>query len=527
MHRSGITRTPIAAATMTFSDSAVRKPFSARGTLEDPEEARKAAKREAAKARYRATAKAKRDARAVESIAAAIAGLRAELGMEGPSEYESPMAEYDALMEASRAKRQAGAKDRKCDAKLYEEWGDKNEADRDAMWPAHRMLIAASYAEMNARADAAKTEVKAARERAKEDARNARRDERADGQAERARQDAEYQAWPVATADERASARANARTTLTEKRKADRQLERESERKAELAEMVSGAPPDAPVSTFKWPTMPDIKPVAPEPMGAATRTLNRQITEAKQTEAISAGGPRQAEAARDVQVKQALKRFVRNRNLPEEMENLRRNLIAARVLSGMTAVEAAEKFGYENSTQISLIESGERPIPNDHRFLRQAAIVYFVSSDFLLGMSPHMEYDSKVTQQHALLRGTERLMTGIATTFAAVAGKLETEGPRQDDINCLTAAIERVESAIAVLRKHGLDDLRGSASLLNAVETLTGAAAPLRKSAKVYRGLSDYLDDVREGRMPVIPHLMERVNPEAMMRELIVGDDDE
>lgn len=214
---------------------------------------------------------------------------------------------------------------------------------------------------------------------------------------------------------------------------------------------------------------------------------------------------------RDVQVKQALKRFVRNRNLPEEMENLRYNLIVARVLSGMTAVEAADKFGYKNSTQISLIESGERPTPKDHRFLRQAANVYFVSCDFLLGLSPHMEYDSKVTQQHALLRGTQEIMEGIATLFTTsmIQFTHQTQ-PVAEDFTSVAAAVDRVESALTVLRKHGLDGLRGSATIVHAVEGLSTAVAPIRKKVERFKAIDLYFAEVKAGTMPAIPHLIDR-----------------
>jgi hypothetical protein len=91
-----------------------------------------------------------------------------------------------------------------------------------------------------------------------------------------------------------------------------------------------------------------------------------------------------------------LTRFMRNRNLPGELEDLRRKLIEARVMQGLTAVEAAEKFGYAKSTQLSLIETGKRPTPTDWRFLKQAAEIYAVSVDWLLGLSPNMEPDARV-----------------------------------------------------------------------------------------------------------------------------------
>lgn len=56
-----------------------------------------------------------------------------------------------------------------------------------------------------------------------------------------------------------------------------------------------------------------------------------------------------SDASREQHVKQALTRFVRNKAKPEELETLRYNLVVARVMAGLTAVEAAERFGYQRA----------------------------------------------------------------------------------------------------------------------------------------------------------------------------------
>jgi hypothetical protein len=218
------------------------------------------------------------------------------------------------------------------------------------------------------------------------------------------------------------------------------------------------------------------------------------------------------DAQRDAQVKQALRRFVRNKNKPEELETLRYNLIVARVLSGMTAVEAAGHFGYKNSTQISLIESGERPTPRDHQFLRQAAHVYAVSTDFLLGLSPHTEFDSRVAHQHALMRGAESILGQVAAQFAtAMIQYTNQTQPVQDDFTRVTDAAERIDRALTTMRKRfGLDDVQGSATLVAAATDLARAVAPLRQKVSHYRSIETYIDDLRSGRSTAIPYLTER-----------------
>lgn len=218
------------------------------------------------------------------------------------------------------------------------------------------------------------------------------------------------------------------------------------------------------------------------------------------------------DAERDAQVQQTLKRFVRDKSKPDELERLRYNLIVARVMSGMTAVEAAEKLGYSNSTQLSLIESGKRKIPDDRQFLVDAARVYSVSCDFLLGLSPHTEYDARVAHQHALMRGTESILGGIAAGFATVMIEFTRQTqPVPEDFQQVTMAAEKVDKALTLMRERfGFDDMQGGAPLLHAADELREAVEPLRQKLMRYRAIDSYFDDLRAGRMPPIPYLIER-----------------
>lgn len=218
------------------------------------------------------------------------------------------------------------------------------------------------------------------------------------------------------------------------------------------------------------------------------------------------------DAQREIQVKSALKRFVRNKNLPEDQETLRYNLIVARVNMGLTAVEAAPRFGYANSTQISLIESGERPIPSDRNFLVQAAKAYSVSTDFLVGLSPHMEFDAKVSQQYALMRGTEDILGGLAAGFATVMIQYTNQTqPMAEDYQRICDAVTRVSDALKVMReKYAFDDIRGSAPLMKAIEGTEQSIAPLREKLRRFKGIDSYFADLKQGKIEAIPYLVER-----------------
>ncbi|WP_454056876.1 helix-turn-helix domain-containing protein [Cupriavidus sp. Marseille-Q8015] len=227
--------------------------------------------------------------------------------------------------------------------------------------------------------------------------------------------------------------------------------------------------------------------------------------------AATAIKPSLTDSQRENLVRQAMTRFVRNRNLPEELEDLRYRLICARVLSGMTAVEAAQRFGYANSTQLSLIESGQRKTPSDWKFIRQAAEVYSVSTDYLLGLSPHAEIDGKVAQQYAMMRGAEGMVNSVAAmlTTAMVQWTNQT-APVPEDFEKVTAAVDELAGAVETLRKHGVDELRGSSLLVSAMARLQEAAAPVRQKLRRFQSIDSYFSDLRAGKAEPIGYLVER-----------------
>lgn len=216
----------------------------------------------------------------------------------------------------------------------------------------------------------------------------------------------------------------------------------------------------------------------------------------------------------DSHLRRPAKRFVRNRNAVQELESLRLNLIAARVHSGLTAVEGAEAFGYSNSTQLSLIESGQRPVPRDWKFLRQAADIYGVSTDFLLDLSPHLDFDAKVVTQYALMRRTEDVVGGIASLLASALVQFsDQEESYMPGFARLESAVARVDETLMRLReRYGFDDVAGGAPLLAAVEELVEAAEPVRQKLRRRRCLESYLNEVRAGKLPAVPHLMEQTS---------------
>lgn len=217
-----------------------------------------------------------------------------------------------------------------------------------------------------------------------------------------------------------------------------------------------------------------------------------------------------------------LRRFTRNKNAPERMETLRYNLIAARVVSGLTGVEAAERLGYQNSTQLSQIESGQRKVPNDWEFLRLASPAYGVSTDFLLGLSPHIEVGGKVAQQHALLRKTKSVISSVAEMFATALIRFsEQEQLNRAELERIASAAGRLEEVVGRLRDRGFDDFPGGAPLLAAVAGVVDAVDPVRHKLRQFQSIDDYLTQIRAGQTPVIPYLSERYDKKAIADEVL------
>ncbi|WP_213764032.1 helix-turn-helix transcriptional regulator [Caballeronia sp. dw_19] len=227
-------------------------------------------------------------------------------------------------------------------------------------------------------------------------------------------------------------------------------------------------------------------------------------------------------------VEKVLTRFKRSFTAPAELEDLRYRLIQARVANGLLAVEAAQLFGYANSTQLSLIESGERPIPKDFKFVAQAARVYSVSVDWLLGLVPDMDRDAEVLRRHALLRGTrsalEATMTGFARISAEVASRMQLTPDETADV---IAAVESIERRFRDLCERGqFDDLPGGAPVAAAIAALTRVSAPLHRVRAAFAVFNDYVDGVQAGRLPEIDAMYERHKPRAHAREVLREDGD-
>jgi transcriptional regulator with XRE-family HTH domain len=212
--------------------------------------------------------------------------------------------------------------------------------------------------------------------------------------------------------------------------------------------------------------------------------------------------------------KAPVKRFVRNNDAPLELEVMRERIVSARVMNGLTAVEASHRLGYKNSTQLSQIESGERKVPSDWQFIKRMAAAYSVSIDYLMGLSPHPERDAVAAESFAILRGFEQLQQAQAAAMTTAFIKFGTEREAaRIDLQSACASMDTVIDAMATVRRlcpEFDEDVRGGNKLMQAVSRLEATAIPLRDALKrralvekhalaIARGkegpLSSYVDD--------------------------------
>lgn len=145
--------------------------------------------------------------------------------------------------------------------------------------------------------------------------------------------------------------------------------------------------------------------------------------------------------------------------------------IKARELNGWSQSDAAGLLGYTNSTQLSLIERGERLPPL--ALVCRAAEVYASSVDYLLGVSDDPERDVRQAARGAVLRHVRALIARNAeivseTVIDGLRGDFSTELRA----TCLISRVGDLCSAVDRFRgmNAGFDDIRGGATLLLAVE---------------------------------------------------------
>lgn len=167
----------------------------------------------------------------------------------------------------------------------------------------------------------------------------------------------------------------------------------------------------------------------------------------------------------------------------EVARQIGRRLVVARELAGYSQAKAAEILGYENSSKLAKIESGDYSLGVPIWTLRRAAILYDVSLDYILGVSGESEIGEH--RQHA----ARDLMALMRDQY---------ERQRHVDIQVMVSLLQRVQecerAVVAITRQsrevreamerlaelnEAWPDLRGGAKLARAVSLMEQAAGGL------------------------------------------------
>lgn len=205
-------------------------------------------------------------------------------------------------------------------------------------------------------------------------------------------------------------------------------------------------------------------------------------------------------------------RMVRNKDVPLLHEIMRERIISARIMNGFTATEASKRMGYQNSTQISLIEAGRRPVPTGWKFLQKMSRVYSVSMDYLVGISPNPEIDAIAAEGFAIMRGFEELQKTQAAAMTTAFIRYGAQGrPSQGDLQELCDTADAAIDALRLMRDRSprFDGMRGGATLLAAIENLGVAIEPVRNSLGRRKENEQHFVDLASGKRGPLKYLMD------------------
>lgn len=164
----------------------------------------------------------------------------------------------------------------------------------------------------------------------------------------------------------------------------------------------------------------------------------------------------------------------------------------ARLLAGMEQTVAARRLGYANSSALCKIETGESTAGRD--MIICAAMLYAVSSDYLLGLSDYPERDPATVEQLAVMRHYRAILD--ESVLAATKRAIQFAGDSGALCAYLSDMIARCNDTFAaMLKATGLPaDL--SKAINQMVDDSNKAHEYLRRR-KMLKAHA-YLDDVEE-----------------------------
>lgn len=157
-----------------------------------------------------------------------------------------------------------------------------------------------------------------------------------------------------------------------------------------------------------------------------------------------------------------------------------KRFVAARLLSGMNQVEAAERLGFKNSSGLCKIESGRGTAPR--YIIIRAALIYAVSADYLLGLSDFPERDPRTVEKLAILRHLRKVITDHAAENMRQMLALSADMPAVRAH--LKTVIDRSGEAFQALCRASSDGLQVPDGLQAAMDELINAGEAAHKFMK-------------------------------------------
>lgn len=214
--------------------------------------------------------------------------------------------------------------------------------------------------------------------------------------------------------------------------------------------------------------------------------------------------------------------IVKDKDGTEELRRVIGNrLKASRIAAGMKMEHVAEAINYKNSTQLSLVESGERIPP--HLTLCKLADLYCVPLDFIYGRNDDPIADPCETNQGVIVRvitGSikacfDRFCKAVSEHSAvAIAGQRQ---DRKDLVRICTATADAIAALnrVKLLNPEFEEDWRGSANLESALNRISDISQNVHGRIEHERRLTETIEkklptlNVDDG---VVQYLLDLVN---------------
>ncbi|ASF48531.1 helix-turn-helix domain-containing protein [Methylovulum psychrotolerans] len=154
---------------------------------------------------------------------------------------------------------------------------------------------------------------------------------------------------------------------------------------------------------------------------------------------------------------------------------------AARELNNYSLSEAYPLFGYSNASMLSKIENASNGLSVPIWLVVRASEVYFVSTDFLFGVSEDWERDAQVSQEREV---TRMLSDCLLQMRAAELNQVRTISHKIDACGKAThfalTAITKIYNALETVRRKNAifdEEIIGGAALVKATDEAFALAA--------------------------------------------------